>query len=56
MRKPAFVEIGEILESTGMSESDVAHLLARFLEEEAKHFVECMELVEDKCEEQTYFA
>ena len=56
MRKPALIEIDELLQSTGMSENDVAHLLARFLEEEAKHFVECMELVDNYSDEQIFTA
>ena len=50
------MEIDEILQSTGMSEIEVDYLMARFLEEEAFDYVECMKLVEDKREEQTYLA
>ena len=56
MRKPAMMEIDELLQSTGMSETEVDYVMARFLEEEAEDYVECMKLVENHCEEQTYFA
>ena len=55
MKKPAMMEIDELLQSTGMSETEVDFLMARFLEEEAFDYVECMKLVEPQKEE-TYFA
>ncbi len=36
-----------ILLSTGMSENDADHLLARFLEEEAFDYVDCIRSVSD---------
>ena len=45
MRKPAFIVIDELLQSTGMYEVEVDMLMARFLEEEAFDYVEAMELV-----------
>lgn len=45
MKKPAMIEIDELLQSTGMSETEVDYLMARFLEEEAKCYVDCMESV-----------
>ena len=56
MKKPAMMEIDELLQSTGMSETEVDYLMARFLEEEAENYVECMKLVDNYCEEQTYLA
>ena len=50
------MEIDEILQSTGMSEIEVDYLMARFLEEEAELYVECMKSIENKCEEQIYLA
>ena len=55
MRKPAMMEIDELLQSTGMSETEVDFLMARFLEEEAKDYVECMKLI-DSADEEVYFA
>lgn len=47
MKKPALIEIDERLMSTGMTETEVDMLMARFLEEEAKDYVDCMKLVDE---------
>ena len=55
MKKPALIEIDEKLMSTGMSETEVDMLMARFLEEEAKNYVDCMELVDEDFFEKEIF-
>ena len=42
---PVLEELTDILLSTGMSQREVDHLLARFLEEQAYDYVCCMELM-----------
>ena len=42
---PVLEELTDILLSTGMSQSEVDHLLARFLEEQAYDYVRCMKLM-----------
>lgn len=54
--KTAMIEIEEILSSVGMSETDINYLLARFLEEEVKCYVDCMESVGVNLEPSEYFA
>ena len=41
--KPALIIINDKLLETGMSQVEIDHLMARFLEEEAFDFVECVE-------------
>lgn len=43
--KPALIEINDILLSTGMSQVEVDHLMARFLEEEAEDYVKTLKEV-----------
>lgn len=55
--KTALIEINDLLLSTGMSQTEIDHLMARFLEEEAFDYVDTMnemqELVERKAKENT---
>lgn len=52
---PALLIIDEKLKETGMSQVEIDHLMARFLEEEAVNYVEAMkdiqELFEQKANE-----
>jgi len=48
MEITAMEEIAHYLYLSGLSEADVNHLLARFLEEEAENYLEAMALVETK--------
>lgn len=45
---PALLVIDEKLKETGMSQVEIDHLMARFLEEEAFDFVECINFVESE--------
>ena len=56
MRKPALIEIEDKLKSTGMTETEIDYLMARFLEEEANDYVECMKLVPEYENEELYQA
>ena len=56
MRKPAMMEIEEILQSTGMTETEIDYLMARFLEEEARLYVECIDSVGENTKEEIYTA
>lgn len=55
--KTALLEINDILLSTGMSQTEIDHLMAKFLEEEAFDYVDTMnemqELIERKANEDT---
>lgn len=53
--KPAIIELGEKLESLGMSESEAWILMARFLEEEARLYIKCIDSKEDD-KEDIYYA
>lgn len=44
---PALLIIDEKLKEAGMSQVEIDHLMARFLEEEAFDFVECVKSVQD---------
>ena len=44
----AFETLTSILLSAGMSENDADHLLARFLEEEAFDYVDCIRFLSDE--------
>ena len=46
--KPALIIINDKLLETGMSQIEIDHLMARFLEEEAFDFVECVNLVKQE--------
>lgn len=48
--KPALIEINDKLIEAGMDQVEIDHLMARFLEEEAFNFVECVQEVEDLVE------
>lgn len=45
--KPALIIINDKLLETGMSQIEIDHLMARFLEEEAFDFVECVETIKN---------
>ena len=47
MNLTALEELNERLLSSGMDQDDVDHLLARFLEEEAYDYVDCMDVMKD---------
>ena len=47
MKTTALEELNEHLLSSGMDQNEIDHLLARFLEEEAYEYVECMEYMKD---------
>lgn len=51
--KPALIIINEKLLESGMDQVEIDHLMARFLEEEAQEYVECIDLVKDhiQCKE-----
>ena len=55
--KTALLEINDLLLSTGMSQTEIDHLMAKFLEEEAFDYVDTMnemqELIERKAKENT---
>ena len=40
---PALIIINDALLSTGMSQIEIDHLMARFLEEEARDFIEAVD-------------
>lgn len=48
--KPAMFEIEDKLKETGMSQQEIDLLMSRFLEEEAKPYVDCMELIDQEAE------
>jgi len=47
MKLTALEELNARLLSSGMDQDDVDHLLARFLEEEAYDYVDCMDVMKD---------
>ena len=47
MKLTALEELNARLLSSGMDQDDVDHLLARFLEEEAYDYVDCMDVIKD---------
>ena len=47
MKLTALEELNARLLSSGMEQDDVDHLLARFLEEEAYDYVDCMDVMKD---------
>ena len=47
MKITALEELNARLLSSGMDQDDVDHLLARFLEEEAYDYVDCMDVMKD---------
>ena len=47
MKLTALEELNTRLLSSGMDQDDVDHLLARFLEEEAYDYVDCMDVMKD---------
>ena len=47
MKLSALEELNERLLSSGLHQDDIDHLLARFLEEEAYDYVDCMEVMKD---------
>ena len=47
MKLTALEELNARLLSSGMDQDDVDHLLARFLEEEAYAYVDCMDVMKD---------
>ena len=47
MKLSALEELNERLLSSGLDQNDIDHLLARFLEEEAYDYVDCMEVMKD---------
>ena len=47
MKFTALEELNARLLSSGMDQDDVDHLLARFLEEEAYDYVDCMDVMKD---------
>ena len=47
MKLSALEELNECLLSSGLDQDDIDHLLARFLEEEAYDYVDCMEVMKD---------
>ena len=46
--KPALIIINDKLLETGMNQVEIDHLMARFLEEEAFDFVECVNLAKQE--------
>ena len=46
--KPALIEINDKLLESGMEQVEIDHLMARFLEEEAFDFVECVNEVKEQ--------
>ena len=46
--KPALIEINDKLLESGMKQVEIDHLMARFLEEEAFDFVECVNEVKEQ--------
>lgn len=42
---PALIIINDALLSTGMSQIEIDHLMARFLEEEARSYIETVDLI-----------
>lgn len=48
MKTTALDELNKLLLSTGTDQNDIDHLLARFLEEEAYEYVECMEYMKEE--------
>ena len=47
MKLSALEELNERLLSSGLDQDEIDHLLARFLEEEAYDYVDCMEVMKD---------
>ena len=47
---PALIIINDALLSTGMSQIEIDHLMARFLEEEARNYIEAVDSVLDQKE------
>lgn len=47
MKLTALEELNTRLLSSGMDQDDVDHLLAKFLEEEAYDYVDCMDVMKD---------
>ena len=50
---PALIVINDKLSETGMSQIEIDHLMARFLEEEALDYVECLKQFEEDVKKNT---
>lgn len=50
--EPALIIIDRKLKETGMSQEEIDFLISRFLQEEARDYVECMKLVEEQTKEE----